>query len=61
MTAQSNVCACDNCAGPQFTCGCQKPAPVSTAACQCGEGCKCGERCTCNHGRQANAGVAEPR
>ena len=43
MTTQSNVCVCETCVGTQCTCGCQNPAPVPTASCQCGEVCNCGE------------------
>lgn len=43
MTTQSNVCVCETCVGTQCTCGCQHPARVPTASCQCGEACNCGE------------------
>ena len=43
MTTQSNVCVCETCVGTQCTCGCQHPAPVPSASCQCGEACNCGD------------------
>lgn len=48
MTTQSDVCVCGTCTGTQCTCGCQHPAPVQTASCQCGDACNCGETCNCD-------------
>ena len=61
MTTQSNVCVCETCVGTQCTCGCQNPAPVKTASCQCGEICNCGETCNCNGCQHANARISETR
>ena len=61
MTAQSNVCVCETCVGTQCTCGCQNPAPVPAASCQCGEVCNCGEGCSCTSCQQAKARISETR
>jgi hypothetical protein len=61
MTTQSNVCVCETCVGTQCTCGCQHPAPVPTASCQCGEVCICGGTCNCDSCQHANARISETR
>ncbi len=61
MTTQANVCVCETCAGAQCTCGCQTPATVPAASCQCGEVCGCGESCTCIDCEHASARVLEAR
>ena len=61
MTNQSNVCACGTCVGAQCTCGCQHPAPVPAASCQCGDVCTCGPTCTCKACQHANARRTESR
>lgn len=59
MTTQSTVCACSTCVGAPCTCGCQRPAHVTTASCQRGDVFTCGDTCTCNNCQHANARVPE--
>ena len=67
MTTQSNACGCETCVGAQCTCGCQNPAAVPTASCQCGEACSCGgtcncgESCSCNGGQHVDPALPENR
>ena len=61
MANQSNVCGCETCIGTQCTCGCQHPAPVLTASCQCREVCSCGGTCKCDSCPHANARILETR
>lgn len=61
MTNQSNVCACGTCVGARCTCGCQSPAPLPAASCQCGGTCTCGPTCTCKACQHANARRSEIR